>query len=539
MWKKADASTWTVTAAACSGGKALPPPERTLPGRLTEAYLGCLFFGLPLALHQGFLDLMETKQLFFLATAIVYLLGLSVLCLMKRGRETRSVQGVPSPALGIADGCMAAFLLAAVLAWFLAGHTPADMMGVYNRYQGVLTWLLYSLLYWGVLKNPGYAKWSVYAALGGCCIVCLLAAANDFWLDPLHVYREIAAESQRRYASTLGNLNMVSSYLSLAIPALTVWWSMAGTRAETILTGMGLVCCGLGAASAGSESLALGLIVTAPLLPLALPDRRSIRRAILGILLFLVTLTVYGLAERAWDTRFYTPLFIRLLTRPYVFLPALALCGGALWLMPRVPHGKARALRRGCGFLLLALAVLSVCAVALINTVWWEVPLGRLDPFLRWSDGWGTDRGKIWTFSLEAFRGASPLQKLFGGGPGYLYRMDSLHPLFPDAATDTAHNEYLQYLLTCGILGLAAYLGLICALLWQAWRMRRTNPLFTVLFLGALGYAAQATVNIAQPAVTPLFFVMLALLRGYAGHAPLRKDGSPPGESRPIDARYL
>ena len=76
--------------------------------------------------------------------------------------------------------------------------------------------------------------------------------------------------------------------------------------------------------------------------------------------------------------------------------------------------------------------------------------------------------------------------------------------------TDSAHNEYLHYLLTGGLLGLGAYLALLATALRGA--LRKPSPVRTALGLAVAAYSLQAAVNIAQPFTTPLFFPLLALL---------------------------
>ena len=95
---------------------------------------------------------------------------------------------------------------------------------------------------------------------------------------------------------------------------------------------------------------------------------------------------------------------------------------------------------------------------------------------------------------------------------GALFHADSVKPLFSDAALDTAHNEYLQYLVTNGALGLLSYLAAIVLALRTGIRRSVEQPVFRGIVIAVLAYAAQAVVNIAQPASTPLFFVLLGLL---------------------------
>ena len=107
------------------------------------------------------------------------------------------------------------------------------------------------------------------------------------------------------------------------------------------------------------------------------------------------------------------------------------------------------------------------------------------------------------------FRAAPLPQKLIGGGAGSVAAWDRAHPLFSDAITDSAHNEYLHYLLTGGLIGLGSYLALLVLAFRKA--LRQPSRARTAMALGCFACAVQAAVNIAQPFTTPLFFALLAL----------------------------
>ena len=126
------------------------------------------------------------------------------------------------------------------------------------------------------------------------------------------------------------------------------------------------------------------------------------------------------------------------------------------------------------------------------------------------SPSWGTDRGAEWAYFWQMFREASFSQKLIGSGAGSLAAWDRAHPLFSDAITDSAHNEYLHYLITGGVIGLGSYLALLAHALRRA--LRKPSRGRTAVALGCFAYAVQAAVNIAQPFTTPLFFALLALI---------------------------
>ena len=82
---------------------------------------------------------------------------------------------------------------------------------------------------------------------------------------------------------------------------------------------------------------------------------------------------------------------------------------------------------------------------------------------------------------------------------------------YGDSSTNCAHNEYINYLVTTGILGLASYLSILFGALKGAIKSAAKNPLAIIFAVSVISYAVQATVNLAQPITTPLFIIFVSL----------------------------
>ena len=76
---------------------------------------------------------------------------------------------------------------------------------------------------------------------------------------------------------------------------------------------------------------------------------------------------------------------------------------------------------------------------------------------------------------------------------------------------DSAHNEYLQYLVTIGPFGLLAYLAIHAAAIIQVIKEKMKQPLYVAALFAVLCYAFQAAVNINQPIATPVMWTLLAI----------------------------
>ena len=172
------------------------------------------------------------------------------------------------------------------------------------------------------------------------------------------------------------------------------------------------------------------------------------------------------------------------------------------------------------GFLVLVLAAIAAVLIdanAGNHADLWQPFSG----FLYFNDQWGTGRGFAWRMALTYFTKDMPiLQKFFGYGPDsyYMITMDNYFQDMVNAGYgmfDSAHNEYLNYLMTIGIAGLLTYLWLCLRFLKSWWKRAQTEPLYYAPMLMLLAYGAQAFINICVPIVYPILAVlMFALMAG-------------------------
>ena len=169
----------------------------------------------------------------------------------------------------------------------------------------------------------------------------------------------------------------------------------------------------------------------------------------------------------------------------------------------------------------LGTGLLAVAVVVLYLTLNPEIPVQGIWWHFRLNDTWGTNRGYMWRRTIDIFRNFNLWRKLFGYGPDTFYYAFS--PYFEElkqywmSSTNAAHNEYLNYLITVGFLGVCAYCTALVSALVRCFRNAKQSPMAAVSCAAVICYAAQALVSIAQPITTPLLILFLALCAGAAG----------------------
>ena len=477
---------------------------------LTTAYLCAMFLGHPLVFTSFYYNITETKQAYFLITSGVYLLLLLFVRIALPPDFGTARAHVP---LHPAVLMLFAFYVVSVTGSLLSRYRGEVFFGENNRYQGLLTLFCYAGVVFALSRQRLNLRWPERAFLLGTCLVSLLGVLNHFSLDPFGFYTNLRAQDLGRFLSTVGNADFYASYIGMAFAVSLGFFLHAKSAREKAFALVSLIIVSFGTLVAGSDSAVLAIVVIAVLSPmLVLSDAAALRRLALGWSVFFLCAFVFELLSNVFPSSTYLSGFVTALVKPAVSLPLFAIAL-ALWFALRFakPEQLARA-RRPYAFVLASAVLLGLILLVLLNTVLRSLPLGSLERYLHFSASWGTDRGKIWTFVLQVYERMPFAQKLFGASSGGLLHADAVKPLFSDASLDTAHNEYLQYLVTNGALGLVCYLGAVLFALREGFRRSAREPVYRGLILAVLSYLAQATVNIAQPMTTPILFVLLGVL---------------------------
>jgi len=476
---------------------------------LTTVYLTTVCFLLPLVFHRLYFDITEAKHIFFMAASALYLLLLLVLRILSPGRTRMVGKCSPSPAAV----CMLAFFACSVAAAFLSSHPNDVLLGQHNRYQGLLTVSVYAALVFALSRQSFDLRFVEAALAASGSVAGMLGVLNHFGVDPFGFMVNLSAADQGRFLSTVGNADFYGSFLCFAFPVTFGWFCREKERPGRLLSAGVLLAVSLGTMVAGSDSTALGLLAAALAFPLVLMrEKRSLQRYLIGWMLFACAALLFGIVSSFLPSVTYLSYFAVSLSKAPVALAVLVVCGAVLVALIKTGQWNPVRCRKRYGYGLISLVLFCAAALVLLNTLLRDLPLGTAERYLRWSESWGTDRGKIWTYCVNLYASFSPAQKLFGGGSGVLFYADQANRVFQDAALDTAHNEYLQYLLTTGALGLAAYLLTLFFAIRSGVTTGMRQPIVRGFTVAAIAYAAQAAVNIAQPASTPLLFLLIGLL---------------------------
>lgn len=431
-----------------------------------------------------------------------------------------------------------ALFAAANVAATVASLSPwASLWGLGGYYGGLALALGTGAAYLAVraFARPAWLEPLFFGMGVTASLVTLLYLCNVFDLDPIGAYRDMAVQERVQFFSTLGQHNFNAGFLALLLPMVYYAFLYARGRGRVVAFGVPALLCTLAPAIVEADGLVLGLgVATLVLICQKRFTTTTLRRlALLGMGFFAWLALLGGLRAR-FPTNGQPPRLAGLLDPAWGFLACAALWA-LLW---RLCHGPARSLCVPGRVVAGAVLAVAAALVLLANFCPGFPSLGPLDELLVFSDSWGTWRGTAWRAAWGIWRDGTPLRKLVGVGPGMMHTAVQQWPGAaqienPYLATFyAAHNEYLEQLMTTGVLGLAGWLVFIVAHLRRAFANMGRRGVAPVT-LALCSYLAQAAVSIRVSMIFPEVMVLFGLLAAACAPA----AGQPAGVLLPGPAK--
>ncbi len=532
-----------------------PQSERyTLKNVLANYYLVVVFAIFPLFVNliingqfpflhfdNGYAQIRHQKYYFFLIMTAAALIA-EIMLLITNGVNENKAQGrlTPSSLLGqlsVTDWAVLAFVLVCALSTLFSSYPDMAFGGEvtfeidgrnysHGRNNGLVLMLAYAAAYFIVTRCFRFKEYVFVALAISSAAVYLLAVLNGFYLDPLNMLTPYidSYEVYNHFMTTIGNKNMFSSHICVTLPVIAAMFVFGSGRlwqkivylVSTALGAMAVVVC-------DSDSVVLGMgAFFAVYIVICSRRPERLKKLMLTVTVMLASIKLLGIIAHLTGDNYKelsaVPSKIMLSDFGYVAVFAAAILTAALYLADIKKPGLV--LSRAVPVAVASVFAVAVCAgigvIVYYSVFDTQTDLGSLEKTLRYNDAWGTHRGIMWNRSLKIFGEASLWEKLFGSGPETLYYkfmpyFTELYEEFGDSSTDAAHNEYINYLVNIGILGLASYLTFVGSALVRGFKAAKENPLAYVFPAAVIAYLAQAVINIALPIATPLFIMFVAL----------------------------
>ncbi|MGL5435127.1 MAG: O-antigen ligase family protein [Lachnospiraceae bacterium] len=494
----------------------------------------------PLIYHQSYVDILETKYKCYwgivvgmLTVCLVLALIMLVIDMMEhKGDHVKKFFMSLHPAnwkhtFCMADAAVLVFLLILVISTLQSDYLYESFWGNEGRYTGLFLLSLYVGAYFVISRFWNLKGWLLETFLCSGMLMCIIGITDYFQMDVLGFRGEggIHIAQSAQFTSTVGNINTYTAYVALLMAFSSVLFITARSGFKMIWYYICMVISFFAIIMGCSDNAYLALGALFGILPLIVfKTRRGIRRYLTMLATFFTVVQIID-----WINQRYTDTVIGLdsLFQIIVTFGGLLFVVAGLWLLAagvcyydkvnKADESKTSTIYVKLWIVLVAAVVIVVIyAVIDANFLGNGDRYGSLGSYLVFNDSWGTNRGYIWRKAIELYQDFTPMHKLFGYGPD-TFGILTTNEIFVEMLNatsqsfDNVHNEYLQYLITIGPIGLTAYIVFLISAMIRMLTNTSKNPYIIGCCFAVICYSIQALVNLNLPIATPVMWLLLSI----------------------------
>ncbi len=508
---------------------------------IVSCYLLLMFTVFEMILRQQYADVRSVKYVAFLILTALLFVSVLVISIVyyseKNSPDSKLVAEQTSFfKLSYTDLAFICFFIFAIFTTLMSDNIKHSLLGVgtymlngepvsVGRNNGLVLIAMYIIMYFIVSRYYYYKEYVLLAFMIFGSLISALAIINFFYIDPLNIFKDYEQNIIENFGTTIGNKNYISMYMCILLPVAMSMFVVYKKRYVQVLSAVGTVLAFCGLLVASSNSGYIGLFVMMFAMSVVFSrNAYHFRKFMLCITMILVSskllrLFSYIMNDKSKGFEAIGKLLVYS-DITYVLIAIFAIITAVLYLTKNTRfitvHWPKNGLLVAVLFAFTSVITLFVCMFINYTFIDTASDIGSLSQIFRFDDRWGTHRGFFWIKGMEEYSKLNFINKLFGCGCDSFYFLFEPHfkellLRFNNSFTDCAHNEYLNYLVTQGILGLLSYLVIIITTICKAFKVSKENALMIIFMMPIITYCAQAIVNIANPIVTPFLFIFIAL----------------------------
>lgn len=524
---------------------------------ITSAFLLYMLVIYPLALHDHYFDITYTKYTVFkvgvILFAVIWAMGLVIVLTGINAGDMKGRHAGGNAKVGtmdklkavICDGvygtdiCMVLFFISGVMSFIMAEDKKNAFTGAQGRYCGLAFMILIFIMYIIVSAKVSNMEkmWSlismVFVLVSS--VTFIIAILQNIGFDPFKLLDGINRKQRNIYVSTFGNIDIFGSFICIALPLFMGLYVTEKSNIKRIVYGIGVFAGFMAFIPANADVVFAGVGATIIAVLFATVYMERVDRLFelvmlgsggyLGMVLLRMLVGTNGAKITGFNRLaehpallviiFAVVLFIRLIIQVYINRNKTE-----IYINENKSEVYINKQKNGTGIkLIIALAVVLISGIAVII-------YGRKNnlAMFDFNDKWGSYRGYIWRRVTGLYGELPFVQKIFGHGN------ESIRSLMDDrfydemlqvtgTVYDNAHNEYLQYLVTQGLLGMLSYVGVVGTAVITGVKKIKKSPYILGLLLAVISYGVQAIFNVNQCITTPYMFLMTAMLIGMCRRA--------------------
>lgn len=487
-----------------------------MPGNvIANLMLTVIIMGCPLYLHNKLSDLTMAKAYFLSITTVVFAILYFTYSILRWNVDVFKN-------FRWEDALLIIYLLGGLIGAILTGAIDDAVFATYGRYTGYLMDIVYVLIICVAIMCGRQYKIFQYSIPVVVIPLGVLAVLNHYNIDPLNIYEGTAAESLNRYISTIGNVDMFAVFMGVAFVYCEMMFCKEKNKCLQIFVVVSAVIAQVSIFICSANSGYIGIIVFYVLGLLFLKDRWQLLRYLILLDLFMLTGFVLGYIEKSLTV--YMPvdsvtqniLDMNICGNIFVILSVLIFILTIIFVMKKDMTVEGQVAKVSLYTLYGIMLVGAVGSLIVINRME-NVDESSFASFFVIGKAWGSQRGYLWKMVIDGYKELSIPQKIFGVGSSNVAQLfwTQIDPYDNSIVQmlDNAHCEYLQVLITHGVVGFVSLYGWIIVSLVGVIRDIRNDEKKAIYAMTIIAYLCSAVIGLNVSYVFILLIVILCYSR--------------------------
>lgn len=504
---------------------------------ITGIYLVMVLGALPFYAPDAYYSIGDYKWELWIWTTAVYIAVMSIICAgllikyLKNKDNKFDIKEWAKKNLNTTDWFVIAYLLVCVISSVFSPYKEQILLGTEGWNMGLLSQLGFIFAYFYISRTWKYSnsfmRWMVVCS----SVVFLYGTVMRFGVDPIGFYNGLTDTDKFFYISTLGQTSWYSSFLVLLVPIAIMIYHNANILSVRVFGIVAVVIGYMSMVTQNSDSAYLALVAYMLVyFYIAFESYDDMMRFLEVVMMNLLSFRFIGVlqdikGEQATQldslsmTMSHTNLTIVLFAVVlviYIVLYCLNKKG-------KTPDVTRVAFLRIAAPVLTGIAIIAAIVYISLNTAG-KLPEGLLSDnnYLVFNEFWGNSRGINWSSALYTFVHEDLFKKIIGTGPDtfgasvYEFYGQQIHDYYYNLSgmeyvLYCAHNEWLNVLITGGILGLISYLGMYIVAFIRCMKNGKKCPELYGIALAIAAYVAHNAFCYQQVICTSVIIVFLGI----------------------------
>lgn len=516
---------------------------------MCSMYVFCMLCIYPLYYENKYFNMGDAKYHFFKYVSVFFLVAMLftvVAWLAARRKEMNFA--IIARTFSYPDWFAVGFFVFSYFSFVLSEYKETAFYGYDGWYMGMMSQFAFVIIYFLVSRFWRWSPTTLLFALGTAAITYQLGIWQRFLIDPLGMYIDLGPEYIEKFVSTLGQTTWFSSYAVLIFPIGMFYYCYDEKKWARIFAGIFLALgYGMLATTNSDSAYVAFILILMAFFWFALESNQTFGRFLEAVLIGLASFRVIGICRLLFPEKQIT-----LITGDEAITAFVTGSGLMLFLLVAVAvlYGVYRyvckvnkefsvrkfAFLRSVMVWAAVLAVWLVLLLIILVSKEDAAPTGILQKvseisFFRFDDQWGNHRGFNWRMAIEAFKNASLKDVLVGAGPDCFacsmdkYCFEEVYTYWQGLQLACAHNEWLNMLVTQGVLGVASYIGIFVTMIIRMGKIGKTEPAVIPFLAATLAYMGHNFFCYQQCICTPIVFIMMGIGEMIVRHTTQEQSG--------------